>query len=32
MSVPVTDHDLSTRQIHAGTENDLTQRTLTVPI
>ncbi len=32
MSVPVTDHDLATRQIHAGTHDQLAQRTLTVPI
>ena len=36
MSVPATDapadHDLSTRQIHAGAAEDVPQRTLTVPI
>jgi O-acetylhomoserine (thiol)-lyase len=32
MSIPVTDHDLATRQIHAGTHDQVTQRTLTVPI
>ncbi|MEF3120732.1 O-acetylhomoserine aminocarboxypropyltransferase/cysteine synthase family protein [Kocuria flava] len=32
MSVPVTHHDLSTRQIHAGADHDPGQRTLTVPI
>ncbi|MFE7629378.1 O-acetylhomoserine aminocarboxypropyltransferase/cysteine synthase family protein [Kocuria sp. NPDC057446] len=32
MSIPVTDHDLATRQIHAGTSDPVVQRTLTVPI